>query len=108
MKFLFSFIISICFTAAAFASAADRIKINIAGKNSAIELKYTLAAKKNAAVVITVSDANGKTVLVKNAGLVHGENTLSILEASVLAEGVYSVKMVSRKKILHTQFVIWK
>lgn len=108
MKVLFTVFAAIAFMFSASAKPVDDIKLGSNHNTKKVEIRFASKSKKNIPAVITVFNAEGKSISTQNADLICGDNTICLCEALDLPEGAYTVKMVAKKKTFTSQFIIWK
>ena len=106
MKFILSLFFSVIFVAAANAgNLVDRIKIGSNATTAELEIRYNSNNKKNLKANVLITDADGKEVSAFTCEIKKGSNSVCLLDALKLKEGIYTVKtylknMVSTAKIL--------
>lgn len=72
------------------------------------DAQVLFVASKPAAATIKVYDASGTIVLQQEAQLAEGKNKINIDKFTNLAEGSYTIKLVSNNRQYAASFVMWK
>lgn len=105
MKTLFTSIVAILIFATASATNFEGIKIGTTGKSS-IEAKFT--SKKATTAIITITNQTGVVISTFNVTLVKGDNTISLLDVSLIEEGTYTISLTSDGTTSSTKFINFK
>jgi Secretion system C-terminal sorting domain len=72
------------------------------------DAQVLFVTSKPAAATIKVYDANGTIVLQQEAQLTEGKNKVNIDKFTNLAEGNYTIKLISNNKQYTASFLMWK
>jgi Fe2+ transport system protein B len=105
MKALFTSIVAILIFATASASNFDGIKVGTTGKSS-IEAKFT--SEKATTATITITNQAGVVVKTQNVTLTKGNNNIALVDVATLAEGTFTITLVSDNNTVSTKFVNFK
>ncbi len=102
MKAIFTIILTAIIFNTASANNIGGLKIGSAGK-STIEAKYT--SNINTIADVTITNKAGEVIKTQKVNVLKGENTITLLDVSILAEGTYTVTLSSNNYTTYTQFV---
>jgi Fe2+ transport system protein B len=105
MKTLFTIILSAIIFTTASANNFEGIKVGTTGKSS-IEAKFSSA--KATTATITITNQAGVVVNTQNVTITKGNNTVSLLDVTTLAEGTYTITLTSDNNTVSTKFVNFK
>ena len=101
---IFSFFI----IASAIAVPFDEIKVGSNAKTSSLEIRYTSSHKKNKDVTVLILDEKGILINSFTTMVVNGENIIPLTNALNLKQGLYTVKVLAKKKTLSTKLMIFE
>jgi hypothetical protein len=83
-------------------------EISIGSNRESGDLELHFTAEKEAEATITILNESGKIVLQQTNQVTNIINTIPLKNATGLAEGVYTLRLISNNKTYITRFLIWK
>ena len=108
MKLFLTIVFSISLIAGAEASSfIDKIKINSNAKTSELEIRYNSNKNKVRKAVVIITDAAGNDVSSFTCEIKKGSNAVCMHNALQLPEGLYTVKMMVKKKMYTSKIVLF-
>ncbi|MEO5893024.1 MAG: T9SS type A sorting domain-containing protein [Ferruginibacter sp.] len=87
---------------------ADNKKLSISSNRKSGEIQLLFTTVKIGEAAVTVLDETGKIVLQQTSQVTNSINTIPLKNATGLAEGAYSVRLISNNEIYTTSLLIWK
>lgn len=108
MKIVSTLIFSLIFLASAIATPLDDIKIGSNAKTSSLEIRFISTHKKNKEATVSIINEIGIIVNTYTVRVKKGENIIEIKNALGLKEGLYSINILVKTKILSTKLMIFE
>ncbi len=108
MKFLLTTLAIILVVFNVSAKSHEDIKLGTNITTKKVEVRFNSKSKKNTEATFTVTSADGIVISTHTSVLAYGANSVCMCDTMELAEGTYTVTMVSKNKTSTTQFIIWK
>ena len=108
MKLFLTIIFSISLVTGAKASSfIDKIKIGSNAKTSELEIRYNCNKNKVQTANVVITDAAGDDVSSFTCEIKKGSNAVCMHNALQLPEGIYTVKMMVKKKVFTSKIVLF-
>ncbi|MEJ7588697.1 MAG: hypothetical protein WKI04_14145 [Ferruginibacter sp.] len=83
-------------------------KLSITSSRKSVDPLLNFTASKTGKAIITIFNDAGNVVLKQTSPVREYVNRIRIKGASGLAEGAYTVRLISNDKTYETAFMIWK
>ncbi len=103
---------SISFTNHSFSGKTDdggkKKAISIGSNRASGNMQLRFTADKAGEANITILNKSGKIVLQQTNEVTNSLNTIPLTSATGLAEGSYTVRLISNNETYTTRFLIWK